>query len=140
MTQTETARKCSIEGCGESTVQPVFPGSTFPYCPPHERKYGREWARCWECKRWCVAKIPDGHNACSLHGGADYVPRTKETESTPTPCLICGVPLTAATPLVVEWRYLSPMSGEERAGMVHSGCKEVMEVILRDGPLVKGKV
>jgi hypothetical protein len=76
---------------------------------------------------------------CSLHGGADYVPHTKEPESAPIPCLICLVPITAATPLVVEWRYLSRDTGEERAGMCHEGCREAMEMILRDGTLMKGK-
>jgi hypothetical protein len=62
------------------------------------------------------------------------------TQPEPTPCLICLVPLTAATPLVVEWAYRSRDTGEERAGPVHEGCREAMEEILTNGPLMKGKV
>jgi len=65
--------RCSIEECKERVAL-----KDRPYCAAHEERYGREWARCWQCRSVCAWIIPDGHNACSFHGGADYTPHTKE--------------------------------------------------------------
>lgn len=91
------AGKCSIVGCGEEVCE--LDWGLSPYCACHENDYGHEWAWCQidgvNCPVWAEARGIICH--CSLHGGADYVPRTTEEPSPepskpePAPCPRCGL-------------------------------------------------
>ena len=115
-------RKCSIEGCGKKTFW-----DEGLYCDSHENMYDHEYGVCMRggCERWY--KAPAIY--CSLHGGADYTPRTREEgeSSTPasTPCIVCGVPIGATTRDAEPWAF----EGERghREGQVHSGCRGFVE-------------
>jgi hypothetical protein len=98
-------KKCSIEGCGGSRAYKA--GS--PYCSVHESLFGDEWSWCGYMR--CLRPVPISEFYCSLHRGADYIPRTRVEEVEPDPLahLYGGPKPSTKTPAeraaeVAEWR------------------------------------
>lgn len=124
-------KKCSIESCKEP---PRLWSDLLwgPYCFTHEALYRVEWATCnygAGCGRWSVNTHDRSGSHCSLHGGTDYTPRTREEgeSSTPAsfPCIVCGVPISGSTRDAEPWAFEGERGHKE--GQVHSGCRGFVE-------------
>jgi len=71
--------RCSIEECGDEVCELDWGPS--PYCACHENDYGSEWQYCQVSTCFIIAcQTPSGGARCAVHGGADYVPRTTESD------------------------------------------------------------
>jgi len=127
MSEEKKPALCSIEGCGEEVCD--YDWGPSPYCACHENDYGSEWRWCWQGA--CPRPVPATGDVpfCSLHGGQDYTPRTREegesSATTSSPCIVCGVPISGSTRDAEPWAF----EGERgrREGKAHTGCMSFVE-------------